>query len=145
MTTDLPDVNVLVALHFEDHVHHDAALAWFGDGGRFATTAITEIGFVRVAMNPVVIAEPFTAGEAIDALRRLRGLDRAEFWVDDTSLAAFPLATRILAGHRQVTDVHLLGLAASRGGRLVTFDGKGAGPLRPSERRLVHVLPAVGR
>jgi uncharacterized protein len=30
--------------------------------------------------------------------------------------------TRFIAGHRQVTDVYLLGLAKKKGGRLVTFD-----------------------
>ena len=45
------------------------------------------------------------------------------FWQDDVSLldgSLFDLAS--IAGHRQLTDVYLLGLAHKRRGRLVTFD-----------------------
>jgi len=143
MKTDLPDVNVLVALHFEDHVHHAQALAWFQEGGRFATTAMTESGFVRVSMNPMVAAEPFTPAEALEALRRLRAHSRAVFWADDTSLAQSDLTARVLVGHKQVTDLQLLNLVGSRGGRLVTFDEKILAPLKTGERALVRVLPQV--
>lgn len=142
MKTELPDVNVLVALHFEDHIHHRHAAAWFADTARFATTALTETGFVRVSMNPAIAAVPFTAGEALEALRRLRAIDRAEYWADDTSLASSSLASRILTGHRQVADLHLLSLAASRSGRLVTFDATIAAALSAAERRLVLTLGA---
>ena len=45
------------------------------------------------------------------------------FWRDDISIAdkRYVAADR-LAGHRQVTNAHLLGLAIRRKGRLVTFD-----------------------
>ena len=140
MRIDLPDVNVLIALHFEDHVHHTEALAWFQEGCQFATTAITEAGFVRVAMNPRVAAVPFSAAEALEALRRLRGHSRSVFWADDTSLAQSDLTARVLVGHKQVNDLQLLNLAGSRRGRLVTFDAKIQAPLRTSERQLVRVL-----
>lgn len=46
-----------------------------------------------------------------------------EFWPDDIGLVE---TTRFRAdrmhGHRQLTDVYLLGLAVHHGGRLVTFD-----------------------
>lgn len=42
------------------------------------------------------------------------------FLIDDVSLADYDVPT--IAGHRQVTDVHLLTLARRRGVRLVTFD-----------------------
>ena len=47
----LLDVNVLVALFFPDHVHHDLAHDWFADHRHegWATCPLTENGFVRVA------------------------------------------------------------------------------------------------
>ncbi|ACZ29165.1 PIN domain protein family protein [Xylanimonas cellulosilytica DSM 15894] len=140
MRTDLPDVNVLIALHFEDHVHHVPAMSWLRKGGQFATTALTEAGFVRVSMNPAIVGEPFSGVEALEALRRLRGHTRATFWADDTSLATSPFADRVLSGHKQTTDLHLLNLAASRDGVLVTFDSKLGAPLRQAERRHLDVL-----
>ena len=47
------------------------------------------------------------------------------FWPDEISLCE---GTRFdathIAGHRQLTDVYLLGLAVRRDGRLATFDGR---------------------
>jgi toxin-antitoxin system PIN domain toxin len=143
MKIDLPDVNVLIALHFEDHVHHAEALTWFQEGSQFATTALTEVGFVRVSMSPVAIAEPFSPSEALEALRRLRAHSRSVFWADDTSLAHSDIVARVLAGHKQVADLQLLNLVESRRGQLVTFDAKIQAPLRTSERHLVRVLPST--
>ncbi|MFT4235082.1 MAG: PIN domain-containing protein [Microbacterium sp.] len=144
MKTDLPDVNLLVALHFEDHQHHAVASEWFGSSVRFATTPITELGFVRVSMNPAVAEQPFSAEEALEALRRLRAVPRADFWADDTSITSSAVAARVLSGHRQVTDLHLLALAASRSGRLVTFDARVGASLTVSESRHLRVLGARG-
>lgn len=45
-----------------------------------------------------------------------------------------------LIGHRQVTDLHLLNLAARSGARLTTFDQRIAGALIPADRRHLRVL-----
>ena len=47
----LLDVNVLVALFFPDHVHHELAHDWFADHREqgWATCPLTENGLVRVA------------------------------------------------------------------------------------------------
>lgn len=47
----LLDVNVLVALFFPDHVHHDLAHDWFADHRHlgWATCPLTENGLIRVA------------------------------------------------------------------------------------------------
>ena len=137
---ELPDVNVLVALHFEDHQHHAAATDWLRRCRQFATTPLTETGFVRVSMNPVITDVCFSGQEALEALRRLRGHPRAVFWPDDASLIESSVASRILSGHRQVPDLHLLQLAASRGGVLTTFDAKVIAPLTASEARKVRLL-----
>ncbi len=64
----LLDVNVLVALAWPTHMHHATAHAWFSQHGSraFATCTLTQLGFVRISMNPVVVGEAVTA---VDALR----------------------------------------------------------------------------
>ena len=140
MKTDLPDVNVLVALFAPDHQFHSRAHQWLETTERFATTPITETGFIRVAMT----ARPGTPGissqDAIDRLRELRALDRATFWPDATSLTDRRAITGHLQGPRQVTDTHLLNLAIAQGGRLVTFDQGIAAPLEPKTRKYILEL-----
>lgn len=63
--------------------------------------------------------------EAMLFLERLRGQGSHSFLSDDISLDDAPeIATERLAGHRQVTDAHLLALAVRSRRRLVTLDGK---------------------
>ena len=46
-----------------------------------------------------------------------------EFWPDDASLLdSRQFQHAHIHGHRQITDLYLLGLAVKHGGRLVTFD-----------------------
>ncbi|WP_263312109.1 hypothetical protein [Brachybacterium atlanticum] len=47
--------------------------------------------------------------------------------------------TRVLMGHRQVTDLHLTGLAAAHGTRRATFDAGLRDALVPTDRPLVEV------
>ncbi len=121
----LPDVNVLVALAWPNHVHHERARAWFEDSHRrgWATCPVTESGFVRVSSNRRVMPEARRPGEAILLLREMTALPGHVFWSDDTSIARSPwIAAERLVGHGQVTDAHLAALSLRRKGRLVTFD-----------------------
>ena len=122
----LLDVNVLVALFDPDHVHHDLAHDWFADNRAdgWATCPVTENGLVRVLANPAYGSVVTRPAELVARLRRFCASGHHEFWPDVVSLrdqAVFDPA--FFAGHRQVTDVYLLGLARKKGGRLVTFDG----------------------
>ena len=123
--TALLDINVLVALFDPDHVHHDAAHDWFAEEGRaaWATCPVIEAGFVRVLSGPTCRGTVVRAADLADRLRRFCRSGRHEFWPDEVSLldsSLFDLSK--VAGHRQLTDVYLLGLAHNRRGRLVTFD-----------------------
>lgn len=121
----LLDVNMLVALAWPNHIHHEGAHRWFAeqrDQG-WATCPITESGFVRVSSNPATTPEARSPVEAIEMHRRMVAQPGHVFWSDDISLATDELVSRErLVGYRQVTDAHLLSLAIRRGGRLVTFD-----------------------
>jgi uncharacterized protein len=118
----LLDVNALVALAWDSHVHHVAIRRWFSanSSGGWATCPITESGFVRVSSNPKVLPTAIAVDAARRVLSALRALDGHAFLTDDVSIGD-PDFPRIV-GHRQVTDGHLLTLARRRSTRLVTFD-----------------------
>jgi toxin-antitoxin system PIN domain toxin len=124
--TDLLDVNLLISLAWPNHVHHAPARAWFAARGeeRWATTPVTEAGFVRVSSNPSAIPTAVTPGEARALLGRIREVDGHVFLPDDVELVVG--GERVLAGrivsHRQVTDAHLLALARRHSARLATLD-----------------------
>lgn len=136
----LLDINVLVALAWDSHVHHVPAREWFVANASqgWATCPITESGFVRVSANPKVLPHPISATDARRVLAALRAAPVHRFLTDDVSLADDDVPT--IAGHRQVTDVHLLTLARRSGVRLVTFDSA-IGVL--AQGRDVEVLTAL--
>lgn len=114
-----------MSLAWPNHVHHAAAHIWFRQRGGWpwATTPVTEAGFVRVSSNAAAIHDAVTPAEAITLLRRLRDLSGHTFLVDDVPLVVDDHAgTEQIATHRQVTDLHLLALARRHGARLATFD-----------------------
>jgi toxin-antitoxin system PIN domain toxin len=120
----LLDVNVLIALFDEFHVHHDPAHDWFADhqAQAWATCPVTENAFIRILSDPGHGAAFFVPRLA-EHLNRFCRDPHHEFWPDTISIlddALFNLP--LLRGHRQLTDVYLLGLAVTHGGRLVTFD-----------------------
>lgn len=133
----LPDVNVLVAAHLDASPFHALARTWLHQVGQFATTPITEAGMLRVLMAP----SPLPAAPAADVLRaleRLRGRAAHRWWTDTSSLVEPMIDLRSLQGHRQITDLHLVNLAAHHGGVLATLDAKIERALQSGDRR--HVL-----
>lgn len=138
----LLDVSVLVALAWPNHVHHRAAHRWFERAARagWATSSIVELGFVRVSSNARVIASAVTPQEAAALLRRITALPHHRFWADDVRFAESPeVALARVAGHQQVTDAHLVGLAVRHGGRMATFD-RGVRALVPPGRNPESVV-----
>lgn len=129
MTPVLLDANVLIALTVSEHEHHDAASAWLAGVEEFAVCPVVEGALVRFLVR---LGEPGSTAKAlVAALHQHPGM---RFWPDSLSYADVELAD--LRGHRQVTDVYLAGLAASRGGRLATFDAALV-RLRPESSLLV--------
>lgn len=118
----LLDVNALIALAWDSHIHHARMRRWFAANASqgWATCPVTESGFVRVSTNPKVLPSPIGVADALRVLAALRAADGHRFLSDDVSLVDEDVPT--IVGHRQVTDAHLLTLARRRGVRLVTFD-----------------------
>jgi toxin-antitoxin system PIN domain toxin len=124
LKTALLDVNVLIALLWPAHEHHDAAHDWFSSRrARWATCPLTQLGFVRIVSNPAFSRDALAAADALSLLERNLGHSEHEFWPDDVGLpeAVGPLAPH-LQGHRQLADAYLLGLALRRRGALASFD-----------------------
>jgi uncharacterized protein len=121
----LLDVSVLLALFDPDHIHHAMAHDYFveqRDSG-WATCPLTENGFIRVVSNPASGFPEQRAAEVIQRLTTFRDSGQHRFWQDDVSLCDTRLfKAALIRGHRQLTDIYLLGLATRQGGALATFD-----------------------
>lgn len=140
LDVDLPDVNVLIALTNPSHVHHGRAHDWFAAAVRWATTPLTESSFVRLMLNPVVAGRVVGASEVLGVLAGLRSLPGHTFLSDDSSLAEPVIDLVGLVGHRQVTDLYLVDLAARHGSVLVTLDRAIATTLAPGDRRHLRLI-----
>jgi hypothetical protein len=125
MSIALLDVNVLIALHDPAHPNHEEAHRWFGRNRKrgWATCPVTVNGCIRVLSNPAYPTVTAAPAEAASRLRALCGGSDHEFWSDSVSLLDESLfRTQAITGHRQITDIYLLGLAVRHGGRLATLD-----------------------
>ena len=121
----LLDVNVLLALGWPNHQFHEAAtMRLESNRDRWATCALTQLGFIRLSSNPAV-ATP--AKSPAEAATLLAAMVKDPFHVylaalsapsDEESIRVFE---KIL-GSKQVTDAYLLRLARQHRARLTTFD-----------------------
>lgn len=120
----LLDVGVLLALFDEDHVHHVRAREWLSDQAvnGWASCPLTQNGFIRIISQPKY-PKPISTRNALTLLQAAASTPHHEFWPADLSLLKGSVlhADRI-HGPRQITDIYLLALAASRHGFLATFD-----------------------
>jgi len=121
----LLDVNVLLALHRPSHEAHRKVIRWFhGDGQKaFSTCAMTQAGFIRLLMNPLLSERQVSQDEARHLLHELTQMKGHSYWNSGIGFleATAPLIERIM-GHRQVTDAYLLGIAIHEKGVLATLD-----------------------
>jgi len=136
----LLDSNVLLALADPRHVHHEVAHLWFETAGAFATTPLTEVGFARLVSHPKVGAE--TSATALELLRQIRAVDGHVFLPDDSSLTDPGFDAGAITGHQQMTDFHLVNLAARHSMTLATFDARLRRSLPEAGRRHIFVIEA---
>jgi uncharacterized protein len=126
---DLPDINVWLALAYDQHTHHQQALHYWqeslaDDTQRFWFCRVTMLGFIRLLCQPTVMQ-----GDA-------RSLKQA--WGMYSQFLQLPCVTQMTEPNeldqtlqalilpdlhpRHLTDAYLFSLASSRGLRLVSFD-----------------------
>lgn len=111
----LLDVNFLVACAWRSHADHGRANRWLNRVKGFATSPVTEMGFLRVSMSPAFGASCADAMAALEAVVAMRG---HRFLPDGTRGRSLPAVT----SGREVTDAHLVRLAARYRLKLPTLD-----------------------
>lgn len=118
----LLDVNALIALGFNEHVFAVRVSTWAGalmseQVPEFATTPITELGFVRIisqAYGPKVD----DARELLNELKSVGDI-KFSFIPDDHGVSLLPAWVKTA---KHTTDGHLAQLAKSNGAVLATLD-----------------------
>ena len=134
MKVALLDVNLLLALAWPNHIHHDAAHRWFATqrAKGWATCPLTQLGFVRLSSQPSVVKTTVSVSEAIRALEINLSAVEHQWWpLEYGVVQILPEIRNRLMGHHQLSDALLLDLAIRKGGKLATLD-----------QRLEHLLPA---
>jgi mycobacterium tuberculosis PIN domain family len=140
-TLRLLDINVMIALSLANHVHHKAATSWFEDIDAWATCSITESAYCRLLLNPRVTGFELGVSEVFDALRTFRSASGHEFIEDSASLTSPAIDVSGIVGYRQITDFHLVALAAHHGAVLSTLDTRIRLALADDDRHFVEVIP----
>ncbi len=124
MTPALLDVNVLLALAWPNHQHHQVAHAWFHAESRhgWTTCALTQLAFVRLSANPAYTPEAVTPQDGAALLAKFTAHKRHQFWKDLPALGVTML--KRASGHQQVMDAYLVALARHHRGRVVSLDAR---------------------
>ncbi len=138
----LLDVNILFALSWDQHIHHETAHSHFARLDKWSTCPVTEAGLLRLLLTEKVVGRRVTGSEALAQLAAIREAPGWSFVEDSASLSLPMIDTRVLMGRRQVTDLQLLNLAASHGMQLATFDAALRNSLVPADRRWVNLWSA---
>jgi toxin-antitoxin system PIN domain toxin len=112
----LLDVNLLLACAWSGHADHARANRWLNSVPEFFTAPVTQMGFLRVSLSPAYGA---SFADAQTALRAILQLKSHRFLNDTVSADSLTSLTH----GKEVTDAHLVRLAASHGLKLATLDG----------------------
>jgi uncharacterized protein len=120
----LLDVNALLALAWPNHQFHRAITGRLErrPAPRWATCALTQLGFVRLSSNATVVGVKKTPREAIALLARLVDDAHHLFLQDLPALASVEERFAGILGHQQVTDAYLSAVAARHDATLLTLD-----------------------
>ena len=118
----LLDVNALIAVLDEEHVHHAQVLEWLGRAANlahgFATCAITQLGAIRV-MSGKGYYKPLETAEVAVQLDALTRKGHRYLGIPVPTDGSIRWKT---TRSNQSTDAMLLSTAVAHGCRLVTFD-----------------------
>lgn len=118
----LLDINTLIALGHSAHVHHARAIAWYRSlplpTTTLCTCAITELGFVRVAVQAGLQADVPAARKALSALKSSSSIP-FEMMNDALGVDRLPGFAKTPP---KLTDGHLFELARAGKAQLATLD-----------------------
>ncbi len=125
----VPDTNVLLAARDASAPAHETARAWLEralqghESVGFAWVVL--LGFVRIATNPRVYAQPLQPSDALDQVDEWLAVPAAQALHPGPEHAVVLrelLAERGTAGNL-TTDAHIAALAIENGATLTSFDG----------------------
>jgi hypothetical protein len=119
--TFLLDVNVLMAVLWENHEHHQVARVWLRRITDFATCPVAQLGFARVSSHPA-LGYSMSPDQAFSVLRAFLADGRHHFVPDDLSCEDRALRTDLIVSANQVTDHYLVEVARKRRFTLAAFD-----------------------
>jgi uncharacterized protein len=134
----LLDVNVLIALHDREHVHHSLVVRWLHDNqdAGWASCPLTQNGCLRIMSNPSY-SNPQPMLALVSMLRQSTQSSAHAWLTDDISLLDEQhLHAQLMHSPTQLTDLYLLALAVKHSARLVTLDR------RIPLNAVVHATPA---
>ena len=118
----LLDINLVIALGHTAHAHHEKAVRWYltlkGSDTTLCTTSITELGFVRVAVQAGLQSDVASARRALAALKS-SGSVPFEILEDSLGVEKLPAFAKTPA---RLTDGHLVELARHHQAQLMTLD-----------------------
>ena len=123
-----PDINVWIALSYEGHAHHAAAVRWFttlDQDSSLIFCRFTQLGLLRLLTAEAVMGdEVMTQPEAWDAYDRWQQDDRVELMNEPSGLEPRfrTLTRRPHPATKDWADSYLAAFAASGELTLVTFD-----------------------
>jgi toxin-antitoxin system PIN domain toxin len=120
----LLDLNVLLALAWPNHQFHAAATERLDARDRWATCALTQLGFIRLSSNPAAVQAMKTPQEAALLLAQIVS-DPLHVYVESLPAPVgkeFQPAFGKITGNKQVMDAYLLNLARLHKAAFVTFD-----------------------
>jgi uncharacterized protein len=122
----LPDINVLLALAWSNHPHHEAAHRWFARDATagWAPCLLTQVGFLRLSLNRQIVGVSIDCRAAVHLLHGLVSHPHHQYTEIAPALTT-PLFDELvpkIMGYWQVSDATLLHLARVNGLKLVTFD-----------------------
>jgi toxin-antitoxin system PIN domain toxin len=124
----VPDVNVLVAIHRPQHVHHQVAQQWWHEvrshDEQVTVPDLVWVGFVRIVTNRRIFTSPSTLDQAWRFVTAMR--DQGAY----IHYAAHPRLMDLFGGQLVdagasadlVTDAYIAAAATSLGATIVTFD-----------------------
>ncbi len=124
--TDLPDVNVWLALVDENHFHHGKAAAYWQSQAspQIVFCRLTALAFLRLATHSKVLSRPLSPDEAWDIYQRYRIEANVGFIEDSAEIDAGFMSLSRAADfpHHLWTDCCLAAFARFRNCRIVSFD-----------------------
>jgi uncharacterized protein len=121
----LLDLNVLLAIAWPNHQFHAAAISALASRTkRWATCALTQLGFIRLSSDPAAVTTAKSPFEAANLPARLVA-DSSHVYLESLpgpASESWRDAFATILGHQEVMDAYLLNLAPTSGAALLTFD-----------------------